>query len=432
MALRAEAHRRMALPVRPVATILQLKTLGRRPWRQATRTGRTANRGERLLEDDVGPTRSPGLLRRVGALLGKLGLLIGSVALTIGLGEVLTRWIRPQQLLRPASLYRAVDSLGYEHLPDLRVRVNTERAVDIITDREGYRVGAAGRTEAGARVLIIGDSFMEAIEVPYEASLAGLLQQSLPSAIGRPVAVRNAGARGYGPSRYRIATARALARERFDAVLVSLYTGNDISEERHDYYLAEDRSPPLRARWPRPWSLSAFSRSFLTPLILRAQRHSHLAVLIWNNTELLRIRLRTWEWAFPSVLLREQATSPAWDVTATICADLATVAREQGVAVRFVVIPQYLQLDSALTATYARAVGVDPDLVDSDQPNTRLVAALATKGLEVIDALPALRAAHRSGVNPYGRFDRHLSPEGHAVVARLVEPWLAEELRKRR
>ncbi len=362
-------------------------------------------------------------------LSGNVALLLGSVVLTVGLGELAVRWIRPQQLRRPANLYRPLDSLGYGHLPNLRVRINTgERPVDLITDQDGYRVGAAGRGEGDVRVLVVGDSFMEAIEVPYDESLAGLLEARLPSALGRAVAVRDAGVSGYDPSQYLVTTARALAHERFSAVLVSIYTGNDIVTDRHDYYPARDRSPPLRPRWPRPWSLGRFGRTFVMPLMLQAQRYSHLAVLLWNGSELMRVKLGMWEWDFPPVLLRDHAESTAWDVTAGICADLAAVARGRGVPVRFVVVPQYIQLDSTLTATYARAVGIDPAEVDPDQPNTRLVAAMEAKGLDVVDALPALRAAYGTGVNPYGSFDRHFSPEGHQVMATLVEPWLVKQL----
>ena len=36
------------------------------------------------------------------------------------------------------------------------------------------------------------------------------------------------------------------------------------------------------------------------------------------------------------------------------------------------------------------------------------------------DALPSLRDAFAVGTKPYGRVDRHFSPEGHATVANLI------------
>jgi lysophospholipase L1-like esterase len=356
--------------------------------------------------------------------------LLGSIVVTVMIGELATRWLRPQQLRRPANLYQPMDSVGYGHLPNLRARLNTgERTVDVLTDGEGYRVGAAGRVEGDTRVLVIGDSFMEAIEVPYEATVSGLLQERLPRALGRPVAVRDAGISGYDPPQYRIATARALHREHFDAIVVSIYTGNDVSDDQTTYFPARARGSEGKVRWPSPWSVTRFTRGVVMPLMLRAQRHSHLAVLLWNSTELLRIKFRMWEWAFPWVLLRREVNAKAWEATADVCAGLAAVAREAGVPVRFVVVPQYVQLDSTVTSTYARAVGVDPATVDADQPNTRLVAAMRARGLDVMDALAAMREAHRAGQRPYGNFDRHFSPTGHDIMAKMIEPWLVATLR---
>ena len=47
-------------------------------------------------------------------------------------------------------------------------------------------------------------------------------------------------------------------------------------------------------------------------------------------------------------------------------------------------------------------------------------AVVRRHGLEVIDPLPAFRAAHAQGRLLYGRVDTHLSPAGHAVLADLI------------
>jgi hypothetical protein len=391
--------------------------------------GRAEREGAKSEQPMTSPTRPRGLARRSPGCLANLVLLVVTVAIALGLGEGLTRLLRPQQTRHSEPLYRPAESLGYEHLPDLRVRVSTgERRVEVRTDREGYRVGARGRIEADSRLLLVGDSFVEAIEVPYEESVAGILQDSLPGAVGRPVAVRNAGASGYEPGQYFAAVRKAFARERFEAVVVAVYTGNDIVATREDYYAPRNRSPPLRPRWPRRWSLVAFNRSFLMPLMLIAQRHSQLAVLAWNSTELLRVRLGMWEWGFPDVMRRERANGPEWEVTAGICSDLAAFARERGVAVLFLVIPQYIQMDPDAMAGYARALDIDLTTVDIDQPSRRLARALTERGLEVIDLLDPLRSAHRRGPSMFGRVDRHFSPAGHLVTARQIEPWLRRTL----
>ncbi len=150
-------------------------------------------------------------------------LLTLSATLALGLGEFAVRILRPQQLRHLGALYRPADTIGFERRPDLHTRANLgDRWVDVITDHQGFRVGRAGRVEADTRVLLLGDSFVEALGVTYEESFAGLLQARLPARLGRPVAVRNGGVSGYSPSHYLLAAERALRREPFALVVVAI------------------------------------------------------------------------------------------------------------------------------------------------------------------------------------------------------------------
>jgi hypothetical protein len=369
---------------------------------------------------------------RLLAGLGDLALLAVGIVLALGVGEGLVRWLRPQELRHSVNLYQPADSLGWVQRPGLDVRINSgEGPVRIITDRDGYRVGTDGRVEADTRVLLIGDSFLQAIEVAYESSLAGLLQADLPVRLRRPVAVRDGGVSGYTPSHYRLAAGRAFARETFDAMLVAVYSGNDIVPARVASYEPSVRSPPLRPRRPRSWTPREFNRSVTMPLMLRALRHSHLAVLAWNGTELLRTRLGMQEYQFPTTMLMSHAEGPEWDVTADLCAEIAAVGTRHGASVLFVVIPQYFQMAPELAAAHARANALDAADVDADQPNTRLAERMRARGLTVLDALGPMRASWREGGSAYGRINRHLGPAGHAALRDLVEPWLVEELGRR-
>ena len=123
-----------------------------------------------------------------------------SLGLAYGMAEVLVRVLAPQQLVvkRP-DIWQAVDTLGWAHRADVRTTINTgERTVRVFTDRDGFRVGAGGRVEGKKRILLLGDSFMEAFQVEYEQSFAGLLEARLGATLGETVAVRNAGVGGCG------------------------------------------------------------------------------------------------------------------------------------------------------------------------------------------------------------------------------------------
>jgi len=372
---------------------------------------------------------TPTLRRRGVAWLSNLALLAVSCVLALGLGELTVRLVRPQQPRDVGLLYRPDSTVGYVRLPDLNRRINAgEGWVTLRTDGDGYRVGTDGRRESATKLLILGDSFMEARAVEFEQSVPGLLQTTLSTDLGRPVTVRNAGVSGYGLDQYRLSGARAFAKEHFDALLVAVYVGNDVTDRERDAFPPLTFAAKPQPRLPRRWSFKNFNASAVLPVMLRLVGVSQLASLVWTSTEWIRPRFGLAEWDFPEDIRRSRAESSRWDVSAHICERIAAMADSNGVHAEFVLIPQYAQMQPDAIDAYARSFGVDPADVDVDQPNRLLLAAMRARGLDVIDALEPLRAAFRGGTSVFGHVDHHLSADGHRVVAGLVAPALRRTL----
>src|SRR5207247_748392 len=194
-------------------------------------------------------TVAPGLIASPAVATGRrgarlrealitVGMVSVSLSLAFGLGELAVRFVAPQQLIvkRP-DIWQPVDTLGWTHRPNVNTTINTgERTVRVITDHDGFRVGVAGRVEGKKRILLLGDSFMEALQVGYEQSLAGLLEARLPLRLGEPIAVRNGGVGGWDPLQYLMEARRRLGREGFDLVIVAVYRGNDVFSRRIERY----------------------------------------------------------------------------------------------------------------------------------------------------------------------------------------------------
>jgi hypothetical protein len=81
---------------------------------------------------------------------------------------------------------------------------------------------------------------------------------------------------------------------------------------------------------------------------------------------------------------------------------------------------------------YVAGFKLDRADIDLDQPNRVMQEQLRSAGIRVVDALPALRHAFAEGVRPYGYVDRHFSPDGHAIVADLIQDTVAVLLRARK
>ena len=89
-------------------------------------------------------------------------------------------------------------------------------------------------TTLPCRVALMGDSFTEGGQVPFEQSFAGLLE----SAGREKCEVRNYGTRSYSPSIYLVQWTRDVAPWRPDVVFLLLF-GNDV---REDYNYLQDSS----------------------------------------------------------------------------------------------------------------------------------------------------------------------------------------------
>ena len=99
------------------------------------------------------------------------------------------------------------------------------------------------------RVLILGDSFMEAYSVPLESSFARRLEAGL-SKKGRNVEVINLGVGGYGTLQEWLAFANEGVKYRPDLVLLGFYTNNDVLNNSPVLQrgAAADTDPKVRSR----------------------------------------------------------------------------------------------------------------------------------------------------------------------------------------
>ena len=372
--------------------------------------------------------RSRGLQLVIG-----FGLALVSSLFAVFLLEGAVRLFAPQQLIQVwEDTFVPADSIGWTFEPNLDRIVSTgERAVRLVTDEHGFRVDprSGGWRGADARVLLLGDSFMAAIQVEYEESFAALMEEGLKGATQRRVGVRNLGMGGWDPPQYLIQGRRVLAEERVDLVVVAVYVGNDVVLEPME---VRDPFQPVRIsslRFPTSMAASEWIEAVARPVNDRFERLSHLYILMKNRLDFLRMRLGLTAAWFPDVHMREMASSPRWGYTADLLEQIRDLAAEQGAATVFVLIPSHFQVDMAALEQQIAAFSMNQDQVVPDQPNEILTALLEERGLTVLDPLPEMRRRFESGGPPqFGAVDTHLTAEGHRVLWEIVSDEISDAL----
>ncbi len=377
------------------------------------------------------PTSRYRIAQRVRPALLNLALLMVSLSAALGVAELLMRVALPQQLIqKDLRLWKSDQTLGRTHFANTDTKVNTgERTIRFVTDEEGFRVGVAGRVSAQHRILLLGDSFMEARQVEYEQSVPGLLEQRLPTIIGAPVAVRNTAVGGWSPNNYLVQAQSLLRQEKYDLVLVMLFVANDVVPNRTEGIVpAVVPTQVHRLRFPRRLTFDEFIDAIFYPVNDFLEVRSHLFTFVKTRFQTTLMQLGLTEGAFQDVFRLNELPAERWELTADIGKEIARLAEAHDVPTLFVFLPASYQVAPDVFHQYMRGFGIDSATVDLDQPNRLLGQAFQNRGLVVIDVLSDLRKAYQNGLRPYGRIDRHFSPAGHDLVEQLIEPTIAAYL----
>jgi hypothetical protein len=167
--------------------------------------------------------------------LAKLSLLACTVLACLLLLEIVLRIALPD----PYSIYALDERYLHRLIPNARkVFVHDARdgggRVPVRINSEGFRGEEFAPEKAGKRVVVYGDSFIEAEFSPLEATFAKVLEQNLRGATRQPVEVINAGVVAYGTDQVSLRIADEIDRLKPDAVVVAVYAGNDFGDLMRD------------------------------------------------------------------------------------------------------------------------------------------------------------------------------------------------------
>ena len=369
-------------------------------------------------------------------MLSRAGLLLGSIVISLLLLEGLVRTFMPQQLIiiRP-DIWVPDNRYGWSRAPNLDTLINTgERTVHLLTDEAGNRISQTLSDETPElRILALGDSFTEGLQVEQDESMTGQIQEQLTQEMGIPIEVVNTGVAGWGPSHYLLKAEEEFEQSQYDLVLVFLYMGNDVEQQRITAF--EPKQPATRHSFRIPHNLTVreIIDSFLYPLNDYLEVHSHLFVLIRNSfpdvkSILVALRHADKRQSIDpaivyqdAVIHRSQASSTRWTITADTCAEIARLASEHGAPTIFVLLPaREWIVDGAFEQT-VQQFGLEPTDFDLTQPARLLEEEFDERDLITINMMEAFEKAAANGTpDLYGAVDTHFGPSGHRLVAEVT------------
>lgn len=336
-------------------------------------------------------------------------LAAGSVVALVG-AEMYLRAFAPQ----PLNVLRMRADGVLLHEPNLDV---TLTGADY---RSQVRINSAGlrdverplrKPEGVTRLLVLGDSMVEGLQVELEQTLSKRLAARLAEAMpGRAFDAINAGVSGStGPMARLYLEREGLAYDP-DLVIVAITTRNDVQEA------AEMREPRL----PPGYNLRTFVRSrfhlygLAEKAVNNAPRLRNALAALGILSPALPVRVRAgvsdevhlFDGSLaPFEVLGYERLFKAYDQIIKAC-------RERGVPVLFVIIPSYFQASG-----YAAALG-EPGIVGRMVKNRReiqdrLLGFFANRRVPALDLLPGAKLKPAAYFLPS---DQHFTVAGHAFA----------------
>jgi len=270
------------------------------------------------------------------------------------------------------------------------------------------------------RILLLGDSFMEALQVPADSMLATLMERDLTTATGRPVEVINGGVSGWGTGdELRYLTRYGLAYKP-DLVVVAMTLHNDISDNlRRDWYTLQDGVLVDRDPQPKSWfqfkvlELKAFvgSRMQLYQLWRRV-RHGREMQQAGQALNSHVIELFTVP-SPPNIVL-------GWHLTDRLLGAIRDTSKAVGSQMAVVLLPLRYQLADTAFADFVKHTEMLPDRMGMYQPQIMVRRMTDSLHIPVVDLLPAFQQWTAARKAPLYVEDGHWNASGHRLAADQV------------
>lgn len=375
---------------------------------------------------------------------------------------------------------RQVDPLlGWRSIPGLDETYHRQEWItQVKMNSEGFRdhEWAIVKSPGTFRIAVIGDSFVESLQVSYDDLFTHLLESRLNSSTDRysRIEVMNFGVRGYGTGQELLNFREHVAKYNPDMVVLLFYPENDVSDnrvpsedqstgplyQRPTFNLTEDgkieyipvnRNPTANASTQVDDFHSSLSITEKAVVAIETKALPHVLGLLYNlvrydptvrevlsnygmkkpdfipsdyNIYSLRYDKR-WDGSYIDGNFTE-----AWKVTEALLLALKNESEDSGAkfvlvmaTARSQVYPDWWQesLDS-----YPQMKSQEWDL---EKPNKILGSFAAENNITYFDLLPYFRA-HANDTDPrlFLHYDGHWTKQGHSLVADVMYQKIKPEI----
>lgn len=331
--------------------------------------------------------------------------------------------------------------------------------VQVETNSHGFRdrEHAYGKPAGTKRIVILGDSYMEALQVRFDNSLAALLEKQLRN---RSVSAEtiNLGVSAFGTGREYLMLREHGIKYRPDVVLL-FFVGNDLINNSVrleaipyvPYPILDGHSALARDASGEPlFTPIVDTGSRLTYLTGILKEHSKayrfLRTIIHNSPQIHEILFRFGLMSTPSSGAHEgggsfgqfeiyrveelDALRESWLLTKNLVLEIKRLAEKQGARFGVVLVPAPWEVYPGI---WESVLGKVPAMrkvsVDLDQPSRRMTGFLKSHGIAYMDLLGSFRLRAADSPPLFFQPDNHWTAAGHQLATELIADTVASMLK---
>jgi hypothetical protein len=391
------------------------------------------------------------IVKQVGLILS--GLLIGLLFAELGArllpppypgGDPVHQCDRLLGWTGPANTSKVVNTDGYRHT----LSWNSEG----IHDKEH----SLEKKEGVFRIMVFGDSFVEAAEVEIEQTSFHVLEEKLNESAPPRIKfeVIGVGMRAWGPAQELVYFRNRGQLYDPDLVLLLWLPANDLSDVLpykrltnsgvncyFPYFAICDGrfdpepwfpAPGMPPTWKNCSSSQKILSGFLSYLYDSSQLYQKLEPIIMRGFRRVHYANEYAPW-LDQATPTDEALDYAYQMTDKIISRLSMEASQIGAKTALVVVPFNVAVQSDVEVSYAKSLqqtvkmatglGANPTL-----PNQLFVALMQQQNLPVLDLHPYFVKALRAGSEAlYWPVDPHWTVAGNRLAGETIANWLIEQ-----
>jgi lysophospholipase L1-like esterase len=332
---------------------------------------------------------------------------------------------------------------GWVHTPGVQgwaqrcLRGKPEWQVYTTINSHGLRDREIPYERQGAfRILVLGDSFTEGLQVPVERTFSKLLEQRLGGP-GAPVEVLNAGVSGYGTDSELLYYLNEGYKYRPDVVLLVFNTSNDILENHNGLMRGTGFPYPDKPYFDFQDGRLEVQRYPLPEVRPKARALAYVQRVLSRHSTLYRLlpafnlgpggahaAMRPVPGTLPTAVYLAnypEEWRDAWRITRGLVLRLRQAVESRGSRFAVAVINAKEEVSDR---RWKWTLFANPSLKgpwDVDKPNRLITTFLARRHIPIIPLLDTFRAYFKStGTSGFYEWDVHWAPPGHELAANAM------------